>query len=140
MGLLGWLFGDPRGRGTLVGDGKFGFHVVGTLPHQDDISKMCGGKTHKGIHRECNAVLAPEPSNPYDRRAVAVVVHGVRVGHLDRVAARDFQRALRASGFADVAGEAMIVGGWDRGADQGFFGLRLNACLPFKIEAAGSAG
>jgi hypothetical protein len=135
MGLLRWLFGGPSGRGVLVGDGVFGFHVVGTLQHQNEISTMCGGRTHKGVHRECDAVLAPEPHNPYDRNAVAVSVENIRVGYLDRGVAREFLRALRASGFADVASEAMIVGGWDRGEDQGFFGLRLNAYLPFKIIA-----
>jgi hypothetical protein len=36
-----------------------------------------------------------------------------------------------------VAGEAVIVGGWDRGPhDRGYFGVYLNAALPIRLQSS----
>lgn len=138
MALLNWLWQRrPQGRGVLVGDGRFSFRVVGTSFHQDQLEAIAGARTRAGYHRFCAALLAPQPSNPYDRQAIVVVIHDIEVAHLDRGSARDFGKVLSASGFADVACEAEIVGGWVRGADDwGYVGVRLNAYLPFNIVPA----
>jgi hypothetical protein len=138
MGLFRWMFATrPHRRGVLAGDDEFGFHVVGTSHHQAVLEQICGGRTRAGVHRYCAALLTPQPSNPYDRHAVAVMVYDVEVGFLDRADARDFGRVLRGEGFTDAACEALIVGGWDRGGhDRGYFGVRLNACLPLQIYPA----
>jgi len=136
MGLWRWLFGR-RARGVVVGDDEFEFRVVGTLHHQRAIENMCGRRSREGAHRYCAALLTPQPTNPHDRHAVAVTIHDVEVGFLDREDARDFLRVLGAGGYADAACEAELVGGWDRGGDdQGYFGVRLNACLPFSLYPA----
>jgi hypothetical protein len=140
LGLLSWLWPQPQrpqGRGVLVGDGQFGFRVVGTSFHQDQLEAIAGARTRAGYHRFCGALLTPQPGNRYDRRAVAVIIHDIEVGYLDRGSAREFGKALTVSGFADIACEAEIVGGWVRGADDwGYVGVRLNACLPFNIVPA----
>jgi hypothetical protein len=134
-----WPFPRPHGRGVLVGDGAFGFRVVGTLVHQDALETIAGKRTRDGYHRKCAALLAPQPANPYDRHAVAVFVHAVEIGYLDQIYAREFLGALHATDFADAACEAQIVGGWERrSGDRGYVGLRLNACLPFRIIDAES--
>ena len=136
MGLLRWLMG-PRGRGVVVGDSAFGFRVVGTSFHQEALEKIAGARSRRGYERYCAAVLLPQPSNPYDHHAVAVIIHSVEVGHLERSVAPEFRSALRGVGYADAVCEAEIVGGWDRGPeDRGYVGLRLNAFLPFRIVAA----
>lgn len=130
------MFGG-HGRGVLAGDGAFEFHVVGTSHHQAAIQGMCGGRTPEGVHHYCAALLAPQPNNPYDRHAVVVTIYGIEVGFLDREEAREFGGVLRSSGFADAACEALIVGGWDRGGhDWGYYGVRLNAILPFSLYSA----
>jgi hypothetical protein len=135
MGLRRWLFGRRAdARGVVIGDGEFEFHVVGTSYHQEALLEMCGKRTRQGVHRYCAALLSPQPRNPYDRHAIAVTVHGIEIGHLDREDAREFGQVLRRGAFADAACEALIVGGWDRGGhDWGYFGVRLNACLPFDM-------
>jgi hypothetical protein len=126
-------------RGFVVGDGKFGYHVVGTLAHQQALEKICGGRKHRSARHYCAALLAPEPTNPYDRHAVRITVHGIEVGYLDREDARDFLPVLESAGVSDAACEAEIVGGWDDGPDdRGKFGLRLNAFMPFQIKPAES--
>src|SRR6202034_697262 len=113
------------------------FRVVGTSFHQEQLERITGARTRAGFHRFCASLIAPQPGNHYDRKAVVILIHGIEVGHLDREAAREFGKVLKASGFADVACEAEIVGGWVRGADDwGYVGVRLNACLPFYIVPA----
>lgn len=130
MRLFGRIFGRPHGRGVLLGDGNFKFPVVGTSFHQDALDGIAGVRTRSGFRRYCAALLAPEP----DHSAVAISVGGIPVGHIDREHALEFGDALHQSGYADAACEALIVGGWLRGAaDWGWVGLRLNAALPFRI-------
>jgi hypothetical protein len=130
MGLFDWSFGRPHGPGVLLGDGNFDFPVVGTSFHQDALDRIAGVRTRNASRRYCAALLAPEPDHP----AVAISVGGIPVGHIDREHALEFGDVLRQSGYADAACEALIVGGWLRGAaDWGWVGLRLNAALPFRI-------
>jgi hypothetical protein len=79
------------------------------------------------------AALLPEPTNRYDRNAVAVFVAGHQVGHLSREDAIIFKPVLaelaRRGKVAMCA--ATIVGGWDRGRnDRGSFGVKLDLVRP----------
>ena len=126
-----------RGTSFLAGDEEFAFHVSGTSFHQQALEELCGRRTPSGVHHYTAALLTPQLSNPHDRKAVAVTIHGLEVGHLERDVAPDFLRALREGDFADAASEALIVGGWDRGGhDWGYFDVRLNTLLPFNINSA----
>ena len=137
MSEWSWLFSRPHGRGVLAADGQFAFNVVGTSFHQLALEYLSGKRTPNGVHRYYAAVLMPQPNNPHDRKAVAVMIHDLEVGHLERDVAPDFLRALRRRSFADAACEALIVGGWNRGGhDWGYFGVRLNISTPFKIDSA----
>jgi hypothetical protein len=138
MGLLQSIFGITPARGVVFGDDEFEFHVVGTLHHQTELEAICGGHHRTSAHQYCAALLVPE-FNVHDRHAIAVVIRGKQVGHLGREDAHEFREALHRDRFADAACEAMIVGGWDRGGkNKGFFGVRLNACLPFRERLATS--
>jgi hypothetical protein len=111
--------------------------VVGEEHHQDILEALAGGRRENSAHVAVPALLLPQPDNPYDPDAVAVFMRGHEVGHLARNVAPEFLRALQAGGYGRAACEAMIVGGWDRGAaDHGNFGVRLNACRPFRLESA----
>jgi hypothetical protein len=118
---------------VLAGDGEFAFHIVATSLHQATLEYLFG-RTSTGVHRYGAALLTPQPNNPHDRKAVAVMIYELEVGHLERDVAPDFLRALRKGGFADAACEALILGGWERGGhDWGDFSVRLNARTPFTI-------
>jgi len=137
MRLFHWLFGRPHKRGVVVGDGRFALRVVGTASHQERLERVIGGRSSARLRVYRAALLVPQPSNLYDRQAVAVILAGLELGHLGRGDARKFQSALCGHGFADAACEAEIIGGWLRGEhDWGYVGVRLNACLPFKIITA----
>jgi HIRAN domain len=126
----------PRNRSAvIIGDGEFGFPVVGEAHHQDALEALAGGRREWSAHIKEPALLLPQPDNPYDPDAVAVSMHGHEVGYLARNVAPEFLRALQAGGYDRATCEAMIVGGWERGADdRGWFGVRLNACRPFRLE------
>jgi hypothetical protein len=137
MGLWSRLFRARAERGVIAGDGEFRFHVVGTSHHQRALETLCGERTPTGVHYYCAALVAPQPNKPFDRRAAAVTIHRVEVGCLERDVAPEFLKALRHEGCADAVCKALIIGGWDRGGhDWGYYGVRLDACMPFSIVTA----
>ena len=76
-----------------------------------------------------DAVLILEHANPYDSKAVQVLIGGRVCGYLSRENARAYRRQLKKAGHPNMTAScrAMIVGGWDRGAgDRGHFGVRLD--------------
>jgi Bacterial PH domain len=126
-----------NGAAVIIGDGKFGFPVVAEEHHQDILEALAGGRRESSASVAVPALLLPQPNNPYDPDAVAVFMRGHEVGYPARNVAPEFLRALQIGGYDRAACEAMIVGGWDRGgADHGYFGVRLNACRPFRLESA----
>lgn len=126
-----------EGCGAVVGDGAFAFPVVGESRHQPVLEELAGGRTRDGARHFCAALIVPQPNNPYDPHAVAVYLRDQEVGYLARDVAPDFLRTLRLCGYGRAACEAVIVGGWDRGpTNRGYFGVRLNACLPFRLQSA----
>lgn len=126
-----WLF-EPMGRATL--------DVVGESGYQGTLDQAAGGRTVDGTKdRDHIAVLVPEPSNPYDRQAVRVVIvpHGV-IGYLSRenaVLYRPVIDRLAAIGKL-TACRASLRGGWDRGGtDRGSIGVQLHLGRPEALMA-----
>ena len=113
--------------------------VVGEGSYQGSLEQIAGGRTINGAaNRDHRAILMPEPTNPYDRNAVRVVVvtangRGATVGYLSRenaVAYRPLIDRLAAQGKLATC-LASIDGGWDRGSDdRGSFGVRLSLGTP----------
>jgi hypothetical protein len=121
-----------------LGDGEFRFPIVGESHYQLEIETIAGGRSEDGARNLLvDALLVPEPANPYDPNAVAVKIQNRTVGYLARDTAKLFSQTLAGTGFDVVSCEAVINGGWDRGpGDRGHFGVRLNAALPSRLHAA----
>jgi hypothetical protein len=134
MGFFSFLFGRKRFATTeLAGDGAFAFEVVGEASYQEELEAIAGGRGEQSAEIDCVAYLVPEPTNPYDRNAVQVVINGTTVAYLNRpnaVAFREFMRRARLAGH-DLWCNALIVGGWSRRERQGHFGVKLNLQEPF---------
>lgn len=154
MGLLSLLFGKPKasvvarpssGRSApqavgpvrLDGSGDFAQEVVGESFNQDALDAICGGKCEEGHDLECVATLQPEPTNPYDKNAVAVLIRGRKVAHLSRSDALAFHRDMRRLGAAGLPATcaARINGGWSRkrrngAAHEGHYGVELDLEWP----------
>ncbi len=144
IGLLVWMSNrnsatapaaDPISAPTfhIDGDGDFEQEVVGESYYQDALSAICGGHCDEGHEHECVATLVPEPDNPHDSNAVAVLIEGRKVGHLPRVAALVYTTALARHGnpAARFTCDAEIRGGWRRErrngqVDEGGFGVWLD--------------
>jgi hypothetical protein len=118
---------DPPTGVTLPGDEVV--EVVGESRHQDALLELTGGRRHYGGADVWTAAhLVPDPENPVDPAAVAVVIRGRRVGWLRRNDAADYRALVEATRTRE--GEATCVarirGGWDRGGgDVGRFGVVL---------------
>lgn len=127
---------DDKYHRIAIFDPVRSLHVVGESAYQGTIERIAGGRTVDGAkNRDHVGALLPEPTNPYDKNAVRVVlsqqvarpISGL-VGYLSRadaVAYRPVIDRMAAGGFI-VACRASIDGGWDRGdTDRGNFGVRL---------------
>lgn len=103
--------------------------AVGESFYQEALISICDGHSDDGDNLPVLAVLQPEPDNPYDKNAVAVVVEGKQIGYLPKVMAAVVHTSLVALSSATgkfVGCRCEVVGGWDRGpADRGKFGVRL---------------
>lgn len=124
------------GGGILQGDGAFRFPIVGESHCQPALAALAGDFDPEDGARDvrCLARLTPEPDNPYDPDAVRVTVRGAPVGYLSRRTAPAFLAALEEAGADWAECAATINGGWNRGEDdEGAFGVRLNATLPFVV-------
>jgi hypothetical protein len=104
--------------------------VVGESRYQDALWKIVGGRRGDPVRYETEAVLEPEPDNPYDPNAIKVLIGGVVVGYLSREDAAAFRPGLlgliEASPTGRVALEASIVGGGQRTDGIGFLGVFLD--------------
>ncbi len=120
----------------VIGDGQFGMQAVGTAHHQDELEVIAGGRTEAGADILRGALLVPEPKNPHDPGAVAVVISSQVIGYLQSDVAPSLKEALRAGAFVGAGCAAKIVGRWER-ADgaRGDFGVWLDAYVPFRLQS-----
>ncbi len=119
------------GAGTLwvLGDGSYAVSAVGESNYQEALERLCGGRKPKGVNKLVTAQLKPEDENPYDQRAVAVLIDGLKVGYLSRADARGFreQAGDQLQSARRILCRGMIRGGWERGPrDRGHFGVVLD--------------
>lgn len=147
MRLFSWLFGSkaPEWKPAeptvaVAGDDTYALEVVGESFYQDALSEICGGPCEDGHDFNCIAHLVPEPDNPYDANAVAVIVNGQKVAHLTRADAIQHHRDLAALGLSGrrVSCAANINGGWvrihkDGERDEGYFGIELDVVRPLRL-------
>jgi len=90
--------------------------AVGESHHQPELRDICGSARWEEVRYRTTAVLVPEPENPHDPMAVAVVAgaedRGRPVGHLSRGDAADYYPAVVAAARADrlIACHALICG------------------------------
>lgn len=127
-------------RVRLSGEGEFDFDIVGESRHQHALETICGGRTDESADHDCEAMLIPEPWNAYDRNAVRVEIDGRKVGYFAREDAAAYQQDMAALGLSGRMAicDALIVGGWDRGArGQGHFGVKLDLTWPIEPEKSG---
>jgi hypothetical protein len=122
--------GDAR-RPLDISDGRgFNVAVVGESHYQLPLRRIADGKTGPGVDVVFRAWLLPDPGNPYDRNAVAILTDdGMRVGHLSREHAKEYHAplaALEAEGHAPYC-VATVIGGY---AHKAHFGVLLDVRDP----------
>lgn len=113
--------------------------VVGESYRQDTLEAIGGRRTDRGVERRQHlAGLQPEPENPKDPHAIAVLIEGRLVGYLSRENARAYRPVIdlvATKGLA-VGCHASLTGGWDRGSeDRGAIGVVLHLGSPGQLIA-----
>jgi hypothetical protein len=133
-----WFRGErPRLKhhGHLAATGEYGTHVWDEAAHQDAFEQVVGGRTAQGACHECTAFLVPEPDDEYDPDRVGVHVAGCLLGYLSREHAEAYHAFLADAELKTVAScDALIEGGWVRGAEHGMFSIRLDVKWPLRLE------
>ncbi|RAZ83415.1 HIRAN domain-containing protein [Cereibacter johrii] len=106
--------------------GSFPLKAVGESYYADALEKICGRYTRYGTDLEVDAVLQREPDNPHDANAVAVLIDGLKVGHLPRDQAARVGYQMRSIGLTSARCAARIRGGWRTNQyDEGGYGVSL---------------
>jgi hypothetical protein len=107
------------------GDGDiFEIEIVGEGYRQKELERIAGPKEPGGKQHRCGVTLRREPSNKYDENAVRAEVMGVHVGYVARELAYDLAPAMQAHAGGIVEARGVIVGGWDDGTTEGYYGIR----------------
>jgi hypothetical protein len=119
------LLMPPRGRGVLLGDGAYGFPVIGKARHRAALEEISAGQSLR-----CAALLTPN-GRDYDSFGVMVSIRGREVGFLHWMDGHDFRNRLRKAGFleavckAKITGDQLTADGWD------YVGVTIDAFRPF---------
>ena len=104
--------------------------VVGESYRQETLWGLVGGRRAERISHDTHAVLMPEPDNPVDPDAIAVLIDGQLVGYLSRENAAAYGPGLRQlmnhSSNGLVALQATIAGGGQREDGLGRLGVFLH--------------
>jgi hypothetical protein len=99
-----------RGVGLAVGGRDL--DVVGESYYHAALAGIRAG-LNASPHRfelRAAAALVREPDNAYDKNSIAVFIHGVQVGHLDRYDAEEYQGILKRRGDRMWV-QAVVMGG-----------------------------
>jgi hypothetical protein len=141
MGFLSRLFSKQPSKNNsdikLVGTGSYNLQVVGESNYQENLNKICGGTTFKGVEHFTSAVLVHDDNNSYDPNAVKVTISGIVVGYLSKAEAVSYREYMRLEGHSghNSTCKAKITGGWNRGPnDVGSFGVTLDVSMDFIKE------
>ena len=143
---------NPRGMNVLLMEpqGRARVDAVGESHYQGTLEAIAGGRTTDGVRNPDHlAALIPEPTNPYDPKAVREVIVPTKggqawghVGHLSREDAVAYRPVIdAAAAVAHVIGcRASLTGGWDRGhGDRGSIGVILALRTPAECAAEAAA-
>lgn len=111
------------------GQGNFEFEIVGESHSQGALAELAGEHGTRGAETRHRATLLLEDSNPYDPKAVAVIIAGKPVGYLAREDARSYRRRLGQKQLSNTNAtcDAIIVGGGTRrNGEKLFYGVKLD--------------
>lgn len=113
-----------------LADGDDPHNIVGEAHYQDALASIAGPKSADGADEWITAELIPEPGNPYDPKAIAVMIDGEKVGYLSRQDAPLLSRLLKAAGADRAECDGTIEGGWKNARSEGSYCVRLDIEWP----------
>lgn len=94
--------------------------VTAERHHAADIRHILTSESGRNLDFTCEARLLPEPDNPADPNAVAVIVHGRRVGYIAAAAA---PRVRESIGDDEVILKCIIR--WNGEVENGIYRVKV---------------
>ena len=137
MALSG-LFSSSKKKTVTCKPGRgWTYEIAGESHYQSNLLRLAGGsKEEFGCDLEVDAILKPEPSNAFDKNAVAVYINKNQVGYLSETDAPIFNFFLQNNNASVGTCSAKVVWGWDKGdGDEGHFGVKLKISWPPKASS-----
>lgn len=137
MGLIRRFFGGPSAAPVQIsieeahaeaaerGDKLVELNIVGEAAYQGALARLAGPKDADGKHAAFGVTLRCEPANAYDRNAVRVEVMGQLLAYVARAQAALLCPRIAAACNGVIEARGMIVGGWNDGASEGHYGIRV---------------
>ena len=105
-------------------DSEYNYGVVGESFQRDHLMALI--RAHKAFETGeilTNAVLEPEPTNPFDSTAVKVVVEGVQVGYIAKFDSAAVTKMIEKSGKKSYEVPAKI--GFDANSPAPLIGVKI---------------
>jgi len=112
------------------------FEIVGENDRQAALIATAG-RDPNGVQHHCEAILIPEPQNPFEPNAILVAINGHPVGHLARDDALEYTERLGELGRAGQTAScpAYIFGGFvDEDGEQAEYSVKLGLAWPIALE------
>lgn len=126
-------------RTTLLA-GRRLVNVAGESHYQDALRELTGSDGRDSVRRDFEAVLAPEPDNPFDRNAVKVLIADRLVGYLPRDEASAYGPLLERLAQRGRRGACEAVASRRGGGGTANIGVVLRLPEPDEDSAAPDVG
>lgn len=119
-----------------AGDGQYSVDVVGESFAREALADIAMNPTSRRALVFCVASLIPQPSNPYDRNAIAVSISGRAIGHLSREFSKSYCERLSELGKENetFVAYAVISGGLVTQEKQYDYSVQLDIASGMNID------
>lgn len=120
---------DISGESVTVLSGRQSLEVVGEAAYQDALWRVCNSRVGDDVRSDIVAVLVPEPANPYDANAIAVMIDDNVVAYFSRDMAQKYLPGLKrlmSVHRSYVALRGVVVGGGYYDDGPGRLGIWLD--------------
>ena len=124
MGIFNSKKKEPR-VGNHEGNGEYDQEVVGEKSFRQSLVKIIKiAKAERKGEIFTKAYLIPEPSNDFDKNAIAVQIDGLKVGYISSAETEQFHEIFEQNNLDALQVKARI--GWDVNNPEPLIGVTLD--------------
>lgn len=103
---------------------SYNYDIVGESYRRENLLEIINNHDAISIGKlHVEAILDPEPSNPFDENAVKVLIDGKHVGYIPKSDSKRVSNLISESGLDSMKVKARI--GWDKNQTTQFIGVKI---------------